>query len=503
MDNQTKTYEELEIENTSLAAKNANLTEENAELKQRIAVLEKAVFGPKSEKTKAEEITEQIQFDEAEENQSVNEREDEKQTIVTGYSRKKKRTRDEIFANLPVEEVVHSVEEKACPECGTEMRVIGKEYVREELVYIPAKIFRRKHYAEVVKCPECGTNEAEDISSETSTKSIIVKAAVKASVLPKSYSSPELLSHILYEKYSKGVPLERQAKDFKNLGADISTATLANWVIESSKLYLKPIYEYLHNELLKEEIIHADETVVQVLKEKDRKATTQSRMWVYCNDRIKLYEYKPTRSGQNAAEFLNGYKGYLVCDGYDGYNKLTDVRRCGCWAHARRKFLEAIPIDPETAKTSKAKEGYDRINEIFAIEGEMKKLSPDEKQKQRLEQIKPVLDGFYSWLETLMISGNTKLAKAVQYALNEKKYLYEFLSNPNIPIDNNIAERAVKPFVIGRKNWLFSTSVKGAQASAMAYSIINTADANGLNIREYLTSVFSHPGELILPFKYE
>ena len=179
-----------------------------------------------------------------------------------------------------------------------------------DFFHFPTKIFRRKHYAEVVKCPEYGTNEAEDISSEMSTKSIIVKAAVKASVLPKSYSSPELLSHILYEKYSKGVPLERQAKDFKNLGADISTATLANWVIESSKLYLKPIYEYIHNELLKEKIIHADETVVQVLKEKDRKATTQSRMWVYCNDRIKLYEYKPTRSGQNAAEFLNGYKGY-------------------------------------------------------------------------------------------------------------------------------------------------------------------------------------------------
>lgn len=142
MDNQTKTYEELEIENTSLAAKNADLTEENAELKQRIAALEKAVFGPKSEKTKAEEITEQIQFDEAEENQSVNELEDEKQTVVTGYSRKKKRTRDEIFANLPAEEVVHSVEEKACPECGTEMRVIGKEYVREELVYIPPSAFR-------------------------------------------------------------------------------------------------------------------------------------------------------------------------------------------------------------------------------------------------------------------------------------------------------------------------------------------------------------------------
>ncbi len=217
--------------------------------------------------------------------------------------------------------------------------------------------------------------------------------------------------------------------------------------------------------------------------------------------RFQYYEYKPTRSGQNAAEFLNGYKGYLVCDGYDGYNKLTDVRRCGCWAHARRKFLEAIPIDPETAKTSKAKEGYDRINEIFAIEGEMKKLSPDEKQKQRLEQIKPVLDGFYAWLETFTPSGKTKLEAAVQYVLNEKKYLYAFLEDPNIPVDNNTAERAVKPFVIGRKNWLFSASPKGAEASAVAYSVIQTALANNLNVRDYLTQIFA--GITKLPFETE
>ena len=492
MDKIEKSYDEL-------VSENAGLAEENAELRQRIAILEKAVFGPKSEKTKTAEVSEQLHFNEAEENQSVSEREDEKQAVVTGYSRKKKRTRDELYGNLPIEEVIHTAEDSECPVCGTEMVVIGKEYIREELVYVPAKMFRRQHFIQTVKCPECGTDTEQDTVSDTATKSVIVRATAPDSVLPKSFASAELLAHIFYEKYAKAVPLERLSKDFGNLGAQLSTATLSNWVIEAARIYLKPIYDEMHRFMLKSaKVIHADETPVQVLHEKGRKATTESRMWVYCTDRIKLYEYKPTRKGQNAVDFLKGYSGYLVCDGYDGYNKLSRVTRCGCWAHARRKFLEAIPKEDEAAETSKAKEGFDRINKIYAIEGQLKELPPEERQKQRLEQIKPVLDGFYAWLETFTPSGKTKLAAAVQYVLNEKKYLYAFLEDPNIPVDNNTAERAVKPFVIGRKNWLFSASPKGAEASAIAYSVIQTALANNLNVRDYLTQVFA--GIAWLPF---
>ena len=197
------------------------------------------------------------------------------------------------------------------------------------------------------------------------------------------------------------------------------------------------------------------------------------------------------------------WTAYLVCDGYDGYNKLTEVTRCGCWAHARRKFLEAMPNDKKLQETSKAKEGFEKINKLFELEREFKELSKEERYNQRQKQTKPVLDGFYAWLETINPIQGSGLAKAVQYAKNEKKYLYTFLENPNIPIDNNLAERTVKPFVIGRKNWLFSTSTKGAEASAMIYSIINTAEANGLNTRDYLTEVFNNPGRLILPLKSE
>lgn len=492
MKNKEKSSVEYENEITELK-------EEVYELKRQLAVLKKMAFGPKSEKTKQVEVnSDQMSlFDEAETKQSTAEREEEKEIVVNGHSRKKKRTRDEIFNDLPVEEVVHEVEDKTCPECGNEMQVIGKEYVHEELVYVPAKIFRRKHFVEVVKCPNCG----EYLEDSIGEKAVIVKGKAPETVLPKSYCSEDLLTYILFEKYEKAVPLERLSKEFKGMKAEIPVATLANWVIEASEKYFRPVYEQLHRRLLMENVIHADETVVQVLNEKDRKATSQSRMWVYCSEMIKLYQYKPTRNGDNAAEFLKDYSGYLVCDGYDGYNKLTAVKRCGCWAHVRRKFLDAIPADEELKKTSKAAEGFKKINKIFALDKEIRENEHANIYEERQKQLKPAVDDFYAWLETLNPASGSGLAAAVQYAKNEKKYLYRFLENPDIPIDNNLAERTVKPFVIGRKNWLFAKSVQGADASAMIYSVINTAKANGINPKDYMRELFHSTGSLPLPLK--
>ena len=216
---------------------------------------------------------------------------------------------------------------------------------------------------------------------------------------------------------------------------------------------------------------------------------------------FKLYQYTQTRNGENAETFLKGYTAYLVCDGHDGYNKLKNVTRCGCWAHARRKFYEALPVDEEIRKTSIANEGFERINQLFDLEREYAKIDSEERYTQRQEHSKKVLDGFYAWLETVNPSQGTGLAKAVQYARNEKNHLYAFLEDPQIPIDNNLAERVVKPFVV-EKNRLFSSSPKGADASAIAYSIINSAQANGIDVREYLTTIF-RTGELRLPLKSE
>jgi len=496
---------ELTSQNTELTSQNAELTAEIANLQEQINKMKRMIFGSKREKL-PEEIADQLgMFNEAEEGQSVKEREKEKQEFVEGYVRKKKRTREETFRDLPKERVVIPAEETNCPVCGAEMVKIGEDFVRYELSYKPAEMHLREIYVEVYACPKCGKDPEKDALVNDNTKNVIVKAKATAAMMEKSYCSPELLAHILWMKYIQAVPLERQRKEYKALGVELSSATLANWVIEGGQRYLRPIYEELHRRLLIEPLVQADETVVQVLREPGKKAQSQSRMWVYATgthakDQIVLYDYRPDRKGKNAAEFLEGFHGHLVCDGYDGYNKLKDVNRCGCWAHVRRKFFDAIPADEKLKKDSYAARAVVMIDAIFHEETEMKGKPPEERLKQRQERSRAHLDGFFAWLDSFMASGGSKLAKAVQYAKNEKKYLYKFLEDPIIPVDNNLAERAVKPFVIGRKNWLFSTSVKGADTSAKIYSILNTALLNGWNAEEYLVKVFRSPGELILPF---
>ena len=471
-------------------------------LNQQLNCMKKMLFGQKSEKTSVIiENPEQLSFFDEAENHGDRNATVEESEVISSYKRKRKRTRDELLKDLPVEEVVHEVEDKICEKCGAEMKRVGKEFVRDELIFIPAKLFVRKHYAEVVKCTNCGQDESNDTKQNEIEKCTFRKAEISKPLMPHSFCSAELLSHILNEKYCKAVPLYRLEKDFETMGFRISRTTMSNWIISAAERYFKPVYDMMKKELLKENIIHADETVVQVLKEPGRKAKTQSRMWVYCSSKSSgksniLFEYQPTRSGDHAKTFLGSYSGYLICDGYDGYNKLTDVTRCGCWAHARRKFADAIPTE---VKGSMAEEGFLRINKLYDVEKEISEFPIEERQKQRLERSKPILDAFYAWAETLNPSSGTGLSKAINYAINEKKYLYRFLENPNLPIDNNRAENAIRPFTIGRKNWLFCDSVKGAKASAMIYSLASTANANGLKPEEYFANLLSST-EPIMPW---
>lgn len=475
----------------NLTETNNSLKEENLELKEQLEYLKRMVFGQRSEKSEII-MPNAVQinlFNEAETDPDA-QIEQVGQTITFTVKRKTKRTHKETFENLEVKEIIHQVENKSCPECGSEMEVTGKEFVRDELVYVPAKMYLRKHYVEVLKCVSCGMDESKDIESSDIQKQVFIKGKAPSPVILGSYCSPELLAHILYEKYVQSVPLNRQEKDYIAAGANVLRASMCNWVNFSGKQYAKPVFDEMKKQLLFQNVIHADETVVQVLHEPDRKAKTQSRMWVYCTDKsaerfMALFEYTPTRNGENAVKFLDDYSGYLVCDGYDGYNKLKNIKRCGCWAHARRKFVEALPSDKELLPTSRAAKGVGYINKIYEIERNLGNLIREEKQKQRQEQIKPVLDEFFAWLDTVEPSGGTKLAKAVQYALNEKRYLCRFLESPDIAIDNNRAENSIRPFVVGRKSWLFSDSVKGAEASAMWYSLAVTACVNGLNVEEY------------------
>ena len=495
-------------ENQSLAQENAALRNEVNILKEQLALLQeqfdwlkKQVFGRKTEQTSVimDGGTQLSLFpDEKEQAVSV----PEKMIVVPEHKRKAKRTHDEWMSNLPIKEERHEEEHPVCKKCKAEMEEIGEEKVYDELVYVPGEFYVRRNIAKKYKCTKCGMNP------ESSTEPCHIRfAAYPKPMIPHSFCSPELAGHIIYEKFAKAVPLYRQEKDFTSKGIPLLRATMSEWVCTIAERWCLPIFEEMHRRLLLVGIIHADETVLQVLHEVDRKAMTDSRMWVYCNGKMNdrsiiIFEYQQTRGGIHPAKFLKGFTGFLICDGYDAYNAVTGTKRCGCWTHTKRRFIEALPKDRSAYSTSVAAKAVNFCDRIYHEEKQLADLTATERYEQRLVKLKPLLDAFFSWLEAQNISGKGKLAKAVNYALNEKKYLYTFLEDGNVPINNNRAENAIRPFAVGRKNWLFNNTERGAKCSAILYSIISTAQANGLDAEKYLTELFSQPpGTILLPWK--
>jgi transposase len=486
--------------NTALRNENAILKEQLALLQEQYDWLKKQVFGRKSEQTSViMDGGTQLSLFPEEKEQAVP---SVVETVsVPAHQRKKKRTHEEWMSSLPVEEVRHEEEQPVCEKCGSEMKEIGEEKVYDELVYTPAKFHVRRHIAKKYKCVNCGEHP------ESSTEPCRIRLAeYPKPMIPHSFCSPALLAHVVYEKYVKGIPLHRQEKDFISKGIPLSKATLSSWVGIAAQQWGLPIVQEMHKRLLVLNIIHGDETTVQVLREEGRKPTTVSRMWVYANGKMNdysiiIFEYQPTRGGEHPAAFLKDFHGYLICDGYDAYNAVTGAKRCGCWMHTRRYFVEALPKDKSAYETSVAAKAVEFCNRIYHEEGLLAELTPEERYEQRPVKVKPLLDAFFAWLEEQNVSGKGKLAKAVNYALNEKKYLCTFLEDGNVPIDNNRAENAIRPFAVGRRNWLFSNTANGAKSSAIWYSILSTAQANGLDAEKYLIDLFSHPpGTILLPW---
>ena len=480
-------------ENQSLAQENAALRNENAILKEQLALLQeqfdwlrKQVFGRKTEQTSVimDGGTQLSLFpDEKEQAVSV----PEKTVTVPEHQRKARRTHEDWMSNLPIKEERHEEEHPVCEKCGSEMAEIGEEKAYDELVFVPGEFYVRRHIVKKYKCTKCGQDPENDAKYPDEIERCNIRRAVYPKpMIPHSFCSPELAAHITYEKFAKAVPLYRQEKDFASKGIPILRATMSEWVCWVAERWCLPILEEMHRRLLLSGIIHADETVLQVLHEADRKATTDSRMWVYCNGKMNdrsiiIFEY---------------------CDGYDAYNAVTGTKRCGCWTHTRRHFVEALPKDKSAYSTSVAAKAVSFCDSIYHEEKKLAELTATERYEQRLVKVKPLLDAFFSWFEEQNVSGKGKLAKAVRYALNEKKYLYTFLEDGNVPIDNNRAENAIRPFAVGRKNWLFNNTERGAKCSAILYSIISTAQANALDAEKYLTELFSQPpGTILLPWK--
>ena len=456
-------------------------------LAELLRLAQKARFGSSSEKTKYILDNQESLFNEAEVCADENAPEP---VIVEQHNRKKKRTKEELAATLPVKKTVLEIPEdkRNCNICEGQLVPIGQELVRRELCFIPAQAFVEEIYRVNYACPPCEkeTDEAN-----------IIKPEVPVPVVKRGLASPSSAAHVIYQKYVNAMPLYRQAKDWENFGVKISRATMANWIIYTSNHWLLPIWTAWKTVLLTSPVIHADETVVQVLKEPGKTPQSESRMWVYCTGNVDkpppiiLFEYQPNRAGENPKAFLSGaHDFYLQTDGYSAYNKVENMTLCGCWAHMRRKFNDAMPKN--ATKDNKAFIGLGFCRKLFALEDKFQKLTPEDRLAKRLELSKPILDEFFAWVETVNVLAGAKLVEAITYARNQREPLSIFLLDGRIEISNNRAENAIRPFAVGRKNWLFSDTVAGAKASAVAYSVIETAKANGLNPYQYLLYLFTN-----------
>jgi transposase len=460
-------------------------------LEEQIRVLKKAIFGRKSEKRHIEdEGPQQLNlFNEAE---ALVEQE-QKELVVPEHKRKKPK-RKPLPPELPRIEVIEDISEseKVC-ECGAERSRIGEE-VCEKLDIIPATIRVIRIIRPKYACKNC-----EGVQSEGPTIKI---APPPPQIIPKGIASPGLVAHIAVSKYCDALPLYRQEKIFSRYGIELSRSTMAGWMVAVAE-YCNPLMILFNKELLIGPLINVDETRLQVLNEPDRADTTKSYMWVFRGGHpdkpVILFKYSQTRSGQIPREVLAGYTGYCQTDGFSGYDALETsnpgIRMVGCFFHTRRNFVKIIDARGKGAKPGSPEVALDYIGRLYKIEkiARDRGLSPDEIVSLRREQTLPVLEEFKAWMDKRIKQTPPKglLGHALDYALKRWPELIRYTENGYVTPDNNAAENAQRPFVIGRKNWLFAGHPNGAHAAATLYSLIETAKACGLDPYQYFRFLFS------------
>jgi len=486
----------LLVERQRLVEREAIIDEKNLhidELRQQYqALIEQFRLAQQRQFGKSSESTNQLGlFNESEVIVEAAEEPVDSETVT--YTRNKPK-RKPLPSTLPRETIVHDIEDKTCDCCGNELHRMGEES-SEQLEFIPAQVKVIEHIRPKYSCRHC-EQQGTDVS--------IKIAPVAASPIPKSIATPSLLAQIITSKYQYALPLYRQEQMFRQFEIDLSRKTMAEWMIRCSEL-LEPIYQRLKTIQRQQKVIQADETPLKVIHE-DK---SRCYMWVYCTGtdspdenrqdkppNIVLYDYQPSRSGQCPKDWLTGFSNYLQVDGYAAYEQ-TGATLVGCFAHARRKFVEAKQAQVK-GKTGKADWAISHIGKLYRIEREIKAMTPDEKYQHRKERAKPLLDEFRVWLDKSVnqVPPKTALGKAIAYSLRQWEKLIRYLEAGNLQIDNNRVERAVKPFVIGRKNWLFANTGNGARASAILYSLVETAKANGLMPFDYLRLLLTElPGE--------
>lgn len=484
----------LREENEKQQKKIELLERNNEALTQALLQASKQRFGASSEKTPG--YCNQVCLFEDEDESSKTDIDDipQKQT-VRAHKRLKRKAGDkeQLIADIP-REVVECIigQDESCEVCNSELKAIGKKKVRTELEFIPARVKVTEYIQYIYKCVKCG-------NSDEYPEAVIRKADVPKPVMHRSIASPTSVAWLMYQKYVLAVPLYRQEKEWLRMGIELSRSNMSNWVIQCAALWLKPLYERMHKKLLTYEIIMSDETSYQCNKEAGRKASSKSYLWLHRNGEcvgqphVVLFQYTHTRAGENAKVFLQEFSGFLISDAYAGYEKVENIKRCLCWSHLRRYYIKAIPLDNRKKEIpgSAGAKGRAYCDKLFKLEKKWKELTPEERKQKRLEESVPILNGFFAWAKNVS-TNQDPLKKALNYTLNHEEYFKNFLIDGRIPLSNNASENCIRPVAVARKNFLFSDSPRGAEASAIVFSIIETAKANGIDPYEYLVYIFKN-----------
>ena len=428
---------------------------------------------------------------------------DMEEVTVTAHKRKKHAgKREEDLKDLPHAEPVISTltEEELLEQLGPGYRQL-KDEVYQRLEFHPSS-FEVKEYHICVYVSADGKKFAK-------------AKRPQADLFRNSIATPSLLAGILNYKYVNALPVHRLAQDFKRSEVNISPQVMCNWVIKSSEIYFSLVYDWMKDVLLKQPVVQADETTLKVNRD-GRKAGSSSYMWVYITGehddsgkKIVLYDYCRTRSTEHLREFLSSYKGILVSDGYQSYHtfsKEQSLTSAGCWTHCRRRFVNAIKaaqkdLTEEALKNSIAYQALARISAIYKLDGSWKERTSEYRMEHRQRILKPLVDEYFDWvkeqIKTCNVLPKSETGEGLSYSINQEKYLRAFLDNRDIPIDNSACERAIRPFCVGRKNWNVIDTVEGAQASAIVYSIAETAKANNLKPYQYFEYLLTELPERI------
>jgi transposase len=495
LETQKQMLETQKQELTTQAQTVSEYSEEVSRLREYIRLLKSQRFGPSSERTvpgqlglfnEAETLSDQQGGD------GESPEEDDVTLEVPAHTRRKRGGRRPLPEFLPREEILHDLPEdqKVCAnDPSHKLREIGREKL-EQLVFIPATAKVLVHIRPKYACPCC--------------KDGVKTASMPPQPIPKSLATPSLLAQVATSKYVDALPLYRQEKIFQRIGVDLSRATLASWMIRMGEL-VEPLLDRMLEEIRQYDYVQVDETPFQVLKENGKRATTESYLWAvrggeYAHPLL-FYEYAPTRAGVVAGRLLDGFQGFLQTDGYQGYDavgKQPGIVHVGCFAHARRKFDEALRgqgksrKSKSSAKESVARQGLKRINKLYELERLWRDVSPEERHALRQEQTKPKLEELKQWLAASKerVPPTSLTGEALAYLESQWPKLEHVLDDGRISLDTNAVERCIRPFVIGRRNWLFADTPKGATASARLYSLVETAKANGLEPWAYLATLF-------------